>query len=141
MSTLIKDPEYYYRYETRLEGTGYIDESGDYRPGYGTNLFIELRKYVVVRETLKGVWIDKPFFGEKFILNSARKRFAYPTKEEAWESFKRRKRRQMAIVMQQLVCAKVALEQEAPHLKGEASVRAYLNPNYWTLLPPKHLSL
>ncbi len=52
--------------------------------------------YSVVKRTLKGVWISLGWGSkDKFILNGARKRWAYPTKEEALESFRIRKRRQI----------------------------------------------
>ena len=73
----IKGEAYYYRYE---------DHSSSY------NLRTSLYRFRVVKTTLRGVWI-KLSYGEKdrFILNNARKRYAYPTKELAWESFKIRK--------------------------------------------------
>jgi hypothetical protein len=61
------------------------------------------RTFEVVKKTRHGVWLREfwttlPFFGEKrFVLRGARKRFACPTKQEAMESFKARKRAQIAI--------------------------------------------
>jgi len=52
--------------------------------------------YRILRKTPKGVWIktewNKP---DKFILNSARKRWAYPTRELARNSYRIRKERQI----------------------------------------------
>lgn len=48
----------------------------------------------IIKHTPKGVWlqIGPAFFNEKkFVLKDARKRYAYPTKELAWESFKLRR--------------------------------------------------
>ena len=58
------------------------------------------------RETPKGWWIawdtyiDKKYW--KWVSKTSRKRFAYPTREEAWTSFRLRKDRQNAILQQQL---------------------------------------
>jgi hypothetical protein len=58
-------------------------------------------EYPVTRYTPKGVWLD--LFGQaRFVRTLARKRWACPTKAEAWESFKARKRRQRAILRAQL---------------------------------------
>lgn len=54
----------------------------------------------VLRYTPKGVWVDT-WGGKKFILASARKRYACPTKDEALESFRARKRRQVALLAAQ----------------------------------------
>lgn len=56
--------------------------------------------YPVLRRTAKGVWINiglsyPGLEKEKFILDGARKRWAYPTKELALESFQIRKERQI----------------------------------------------
>jgi len=71
------ETEYWYRY----------DDS----PGF-TKFHIRLETYAVLRHTDCGV---KLYMGygqkEKFVLNNARKRFAYPTKKLAWDSFVIRK--------------------------------------------------
>lgn len=64
----------------------------------------------VIRETPKGFWIKDPddhnWVGreqkERWVSNYTKKRFAYPTKEEAWLSFIRRKERQRKILLGQL---------------------------------------
>jgi hypothetical protein len=56
---------------------------------------IYLCRYSVVKKTKSGVWLDDLSKKGKFILNGARKRFAYPTKELALNSYKIRKRWQM----------------------------------------------
>lgn len=49
--------------------------------------------FFVIRTTPKGVWLD--VWGmEKFVLNGEGRRYAYPTKDAAWESFRIRKQRQ-----------------------------------------------
>ena len=52
---------------------------------------IKLIEFVTKRETKKGYWISE--IGsrlEKFVLKESRKRYAYKTKEEAFENFKKR---------------------------------------------------
>ncbi|TPL42664.1 MULTISPECIES: hypothetical protein [unclassified Mesorhizobium] len=55
---------------------------------------IHLRRFRVLRETPKGVWLDD-WSRERFVLKDANKRWAYPTIELARESFLIRKRRQV----------------------------------------------
>lgn len=60
----------------------------------GHSDYFNLGKFPVLRHTAKGVWIN--VYGKPvFCLNYARKRFAYPTKELAAESFIIRKQRQI----------------------------------------------
>jgi hypothetical protein len=53
--------------------------------------------YKVLRKTPCGVIVDV-FGTEKFCNDKTRKRFGYPTKEEAFESFIRRKKKQLKIL-------------------------------------------
>ncbi len=79
----------------RYEGTHWGDEGGP----VSSRLYAHT--FHVVKETPKGCWID--VYGKrKFILNDAVKRYAYPTKELALQSFIARKRRQCAILRAQL---------------------------------------
>ena len=74
---------YLYRYEEVRYSWG-VDEYDNPLPGY--DLRIHLNKYKVISTTLKGVWIqlwDSWPEDKKFILLSARKRFACPTEKEA----------------------------------------------------------
>lgn len=68
-----------------------------YSDGLSTSApYITLLEFYVNKKTEKGVWID--YCGRpKFVLRDAKKRFACPTKEEALESFKARKKRQLKI--------------------------------------------
>ncbi len=81
---------------------------------HGVNIY--LRVYRVVRETDQGYWIapmtgyyagDKP----KFMLKKAHRRFAWPTKREAMDSFLARKQRQREILRAQLDRARCAYDQ------------------------------
>ena len=53
--------------------------------------------FKVIRKTHCGVWISTGSYHqpERFILNDARRRWAYPTKEDALNSFRIRKERQI----------------------------------------------
>ena len=79
----------------RYDGTYWGDELG---PGEA-HLYADY--FPVVKETPKGCWID--VYGKrKFVLNDSTKRYAYPTKELALQSFIARKRRQAGILRAQL---------------------------------------
>ena len=90
--------EVWYRYEDHLVSLGYDYE---YDRSWGSRVEIRLREFEVLRKTPKGVWIDLGCGvfsgGERFVLASARKRYACPTKEEARESFIARKKAQARI--------------------------------------------
>jgi len=98
--------EYLYRYEDATYSGGF-DEYGDYIPG-SSILKVELREYGIIKRTPKGAWID--YYGDKkFVLLTARKKFACNTIEEAKESFVARKNRQLQILEAQLNKCKSAL--------------------------------
>jgi len=86
-----------YRYEERR----YVDQP----------IEIELRKLRVLKQTAKGIWIQDWYHkkGKRFVLFNSRKKYACLTEEEALESFKARKSRQVKILRKQLNCAEVAL--------------------------------
>jgi hypothetical protein len=74
---------------------------------------LSYEQYHVIRKTPKGVWISTPYMnkkGKKFILDNATKRFAYPTKEEALNSFIHRKSRYLSILRSRMEDAQSALE-------------------------------
>lgn len=88
---------------------------------------IELEEYPVVCHTPKGVWLHTgyPFQFPKnadeerreralkrmrFALKDARRRFAYPTKELAWDSFLKRKHARVGWLQMNLEKAQQALE-------------------------------
>ena len=86
-----------YRYEEENYGEYHID------------VRVLLYEFNVRKETPKGYWIRIPYsFKDKWTSNYTRKRFAYPTKEEALVSFIARKRRHTAILRYQLEEADLA---------------------------------
>ncbi len=97
----------FYRYEvTRYAAP--LDEFDN--PVGGGTLRLRLDTYQVVRKTPKGVWITDGLSKDKFILLSAKKRWACPTKEEAAVAFAARKRRHISILKGQMETAEQALE-------------------------------
>jgi len=66
----------------------------------------------LIKETPKGYWIGYMDYNDKptcWVSKTAKKRYAYPTKQEAWDSFKARKARQVNILTKKLDIAKQAL--------------------------------
>ncbi|RLI66843.1 MAG: hypothetical protein DRO67_00270 [Candidatus Asgardarchaeum californiense] len=106
--------EYLYRYEEiRYSlGVNYFDNP---YPGY--RLAVHCNKYKIIKRTPKGAWIryctgfpefDK-YENKKFVLLTARKKFACETKEEARKSFIARKKRQIEILKAYLEQAETSL--------------------------------
>lgn len=87
-----------YRFNVRRYSNG-VDEFDASLPGY--TLAVNCDEYPILKRTPKGAWIDDG--GRKrFVRLSATKQYACPTVELAAESFRRRKTRQIAILMAQL---------------------------------------
>lgn len=84
---------------------------------YGIGPKISLDSYLVIKETPCGYWIPKWSLisyiegdPKRWVSKTSRKRFAYPTAEEAMINFKARKKRQILILTSQLESAKLALQ-------------------------------
>lgn len=59
--------------------------------------------WYAIRSTPKGYWItDEYAIQEKFVLASGKKRFAYPTRQEAFDSYMKRKEKQVLILSNML---------------------------------------
>jgi hypothetical protein len=90
-----------------------LDEWDEPRGPSGVHL--RHRTFEVVRATPRGVWLRELFAGlpsegpPRFVLASARRRFACPTEDEAAESFRARKRRQAGIHRARAALAERAL--------------------------------
>ena len=98
--------EFLYRYEDYLVSAG-VDEFDN--PLGPPSVKVSLRKFSVIKKTPKGVWIDI-FLGKRFVLSSARKRYACQTVEEAKDSFIARKNRQIHILGNRIKHAEEAIE-------------------------------
>ncbi len=71
---------------------------------------LRLEAYRVIRKTPKGFWI-KPDFKEKWVSNDCRKRYAYPTKEEALVNYIKRTIRREGFLSNDLAAVKSGLKQ------------------------------
>ena len=117
----------FYRYEDLLYAWNYLNEIP----------IVQIRecKYYLISKTPCGYWISSnenysqmeerytnyiPHVLEKkrWVSKTATKRFAYPTKKEAMESFIARKQRQVTILTHKLSQAKDALAQAKIVIKG-----------------------
>jgi len=112
--------EYAYRYDDRCVSNG-VDEWDNPYPGHSIKIY--LSKYIVLKHTPKGFWIEywgNPN-GKKFILTNARKRFACLTLEEAKESFLARKNRQRRILAAQIADVETAIRKIETRYKHDRS--------------------
>lgn len=97
-----------YRYEDRLYSAG-TDVDGE---PIGTGIVkVNIIAFHIIKTTPKGAWIEAGRSGKKFVLLTARKRYACPTKEEAKESFLARKGRQLMILRNQARDVEIAINQ------------------------------
>ncbi|RWH49569.1 MAG: hypothetical protein EOQ80_06590 [Mesorhizobium sp.] len=78
---------------------------------------IHLRRFRILRETPKGVWLDD-YGQERFVLKDAKKRWAYPTIELARESFLIRKQKQVAHLENYLAHAKAVRDAAEKFFNG-----------------------
>ena len=82
-----------------------------------------LEKFTVVKQTPCGSWIQPynmcPWMKPKFVLDSGRKRYAYPTMELAINSYIIRKTKQIGIFQARLDDAKLCLKQAQLVKSGE----------------------
>lgn len=98
--------EVWYRYDSYLVSAG-VDEFDS--PLGPPSVAVYLHTYKVLKHTRRGVWLDN-YNAKRFVLSTARKRFACPTIEEAKQSFIARKRRQAHILQRQVEHALRAIE-------------------------------
>lgn len=79
------------------------------------NIGVKVNKieYLLFKETPKGYWIRKTWDTKaeykRWVSKTAKKRYAYPTKEEAMIAFKARKKRQVQILKANIEIAESAL--------------------------------
>lgn len=113
----------FYRYELRNYAS--LDEFGDVA---GHHTSVNLSTYHLIKETPKGYWIGfgGPFISwksdwKKWVSKTSRKRFAYPTKEEALHGFIKRTERRKKILQSQVHDCSMALHIAQNKLKKEAN--------------------
>ena len=88
----------FYRYNLRARAT--LDQFGDYSD-YDLRLYCS--EYDILKETPKGYWIgykdvNPDFNGKRWVSKTAKKRYAYPSKKEALESYILRSKRRIEIL-------------------------------------------
>lgn len=105
------------------------------------NLSLYLCEFHITKETPKGWWISNDGYGwdkPKWVAKEGIKRFAYPTKELALESFLKRKAKMIQKLKRNLVCTKIIYNIAEKVQKGElqedhAKVNPYTKDIYWDL--------
>lgn len=97
----------------RYEDTAYASMCDDWA-GHSTHIRLSLETFAVLKETAKGYWIAYTSCHRKWVSKSSKKRFAHPTADEAWNSFKKRKEAQMRIYREKLRRAQVAYSLPRP---------------------------
>lgn len=105
----------FYRYEIRNYVS--INEFGDIIKQNVPNPRVILMEYNLFKETLKGYWIghginipEKLKSNAHWVSKSAKKRFAYPTKQEALLNFIKRTERRIKILDWESWMCKIAIE-------------------------------
>jgi len=104
----------FYRYE--IVEYAVMDSEGEYVPASVPNPKLELREFNLQKETPKGYWIgygfvlDNALRGQaRWVSKTAKKRYAYPTKEEALVNFIKRTEKRLHILDWQLQVSKISL--------------------------------
>ena len=91
MTTTLKD-----LLVAKQPNTGRFEDSDGLYFRYEGYEYADIEAFRIVKRTECGVWIHLGYgVKDKFILNGARKRYAYPTKADALESYRIRKLRQI----------------------------------------------
>lgn len=99
-----------YRAHKHEYGLGGYDLNGDYVSSGMTGIQINFDEYEITKETPKGYWIEDFIIGKKWVSKTARKRFAYPTKQEALEGFIKRSERYASILSDRLNSVQRSIE-------------------------------
>lgn len=96
----------FYRYEAVSYAS--LSYDGDYVVPLIPNIKLQLQTYNLIKETPKGYWIGYGFPIEgklsskgRWVSKTARKRYAFPTKEEALNNFIKRTEKRLKILSTQ----------------------------------------
>ena len=105
----------FYRYEAVSYAS--MDHDGEYVMPRYLNVKLVLYTYELHKETPKGYWIGHGFYApdmlrgnSRWVSKTGRKRYAYPTKEEALTNYIKRTERRMKILKAQLLRVEIGLE-------------------------------
>lgn len=108
------EPNKFYRYEAVQYAS--LGWDGDYEIPSIPNINLQLRTYNLLRETPKGYWIGYGCLeiGSLrsegiWVSKTSRKRFAYPTKEEALDNFIKRNQKRIKILKGQIESCEIAV--------------------------------
>jgi hypothetical protein len=102
----------FYRYE--IVEYAQMDYDGEYTNPTFPNPCLELREYDLISETPKGYWVGygmghSNYIWKKWTSKTSKKRFAYPTKEEAMTNFILRTEKRLKILDWQLRVCKISI--------------------------------
>ena len=100
----------------------------------GVELYIE--EWTEIKKTPKGAWVQRFYMGhgigkKRFVLDGLGRRLCHQTKEQAWESFKLRKKWQASRAQAQLDRAKYAIEQTAKLESAPQESLVLGKPDFW----------
>ena len=105
----------FYRYEAHEYAA--LDYDGEFTSSLFSNPKLSLYTYNLHKETPKGYWIGygHPDNGysqgdSRWVSKTAKKRYAYPTKEEALINFIKRTERRVEILSRQINVCKITLK-------------------------------
>lgn len=93
----------------RFEDKRYANTPDEFGESRGSHLVVELRRFPVLRETRTGVWLQIFPGMNRFTRRDVYRRFACPTIEEAFESYRARKAKQIRIYQARVESAREAL--------------------------------
>lgn len=100
----------------------------------GVELYLE--EYTEIKKTPCGAWVQMFYMGhgihqKRFVLDGPGRRLCHQTKEQAWESFKLRKKWQASRAQTQLDRAKYAIEQIAKLESAPQESLVLGKPDFW----------
>ena len=110
----------FYRYETVTYASG-----DEYFESHGITK-LEIREYNLYKETPKGYWIGYGYLGKlsskgKWVSKTSKKRYAYPTKEEAIVNYIKRTEKRIGFLNNNLHQCKKGIELAKQFLEDEKS--------------------
>jgi hypothetical protein len=124
--TFVHTDDVFYRFEDHMRSGG-CDE---YDNPYPSVLQVYLHSYRVLKYTPKGAWIAT-LMGKRFVLLTARKRWACPTIDEARDSFNARKNKQIQIYSGRVVRAQRAIVM-ASHMTEKQCYKPIEPKAFWS---------
>lgn len=100
----------------------------------GIELYIE--EWTEIKKTPRGAWVQRFYMGhsigkKRFVLDGSGNRRCHQTKEQAWGSFKARKRSQFNRAKENMMRAEYAIEQIAKLVDAPAESSVLGKPDFW----------